>query len=145
VRATPESTTELFSAPFPDADPDRASEGRFESALLVPEGFREGEGNRFAGQKSSENVVCEDCLFAAPSAPKNSGCGVSNDDSSPDDPVSTDMAGLSEECELLRRKTTGLFVDGAEAMFLAFLTPFPDGFFSGLGFGWSGEGGCTTT
>jgi hypothetical protein len=75
------------------------------------------------------------------------GDGVSNDESIPDDPVSTDLAGLSvEDGEILRRNTTGLLTDGEETIALDFLPPFPvDDFFSGLELGRSGEGGCTTT
>jgi hypothetical protein len=59
-----------------------------------------------------------------------------------------DLAGLSvEECELLRRNTTGRFVDGEDTTPLTFLLPFPEvaALFSGLTLGRSGEGGCTTT
>lgn len=75
------------------------------------------------------------------------GDGVSNDESTPDDPVSTDLEGLSvDDGELLRRNTTGRLAEGAGTAALDFLPPFPeDNFFSGLVVGRSGEGGCTTT
>jgi hypothetical protein len=70
---------------------------------------------------------------------------VSNDDPGPEDAVSTDLAGLSiEECELLRRNTTGRFAgEGEETNPLPFLLPVPElaALFSAMGVWASGEGG----
>ena len=138
---------EAFPAPFRDVGVDWRGESLFVSALLMLSWFRDGEGDRFAGEKFSKNFDCEGCLFRAPSGSKNGGRGFSNDDSMPGDPVSTDLIRLSvEDCELLRRNTTGRFVDGTGTTGRVFLLPFPEeGFFSGLEAGRSGEGGCTTT
>ena len=147
MRGALESSIEAFPAPFRDVDVDWRGERRFASAVLVLSWFRDGEGSRFAGEKFSKNFDCELCLFRAPSGSKNGGKGASKDDSTPDDPVSTDLVRLSaEDCELLRRNTTGRFADGAGTTARVFLLPFPEeDFLSGFGAGRSGEGGCTTT
>lgn len=106
------------------------------------------EDNRFAGEDFPWNLGCEAWEFrTSTSASRYAGDGVSNDESTPDDPVSTDMDGLSvDDGELLCRNITGLLADAAGTAALDFLAPFPAGnFFSGLALGWSGEGGCTTT
>lgn len=103
----------MFPAPFRDEDPDWRGESRL--AWLVPCLFRDGEGNLFAGEKFSMNFDSEEFLFGASPDFRYAGDGVSNEDSIPDEPVSMDLARLSlDDCEDLRRNTTGLLADGAD-------------------------------
>lgn len=113
----------------------------------MPTRLREGEGNRIAGENPSRNLDWEASFFRAPSPSKKGDAGFSSDDSTPDEPASTDLEWLSvEECELLRRNTTGRLPDGAGTTARVFFPPLAAAdFFSGLELGPSGDGGCTTT